>query len=175
MLLDQWLADGQFQERHSILIDASGEAIYDALMDLDLSKSPVIGPLFALRQLPAWLSSRGAARPLGLKMDEFLKNFVPLQFERPRGFVVGAVGQFWRPSGGIKPVVAEEFAAGSWPGYAKLAMGFEVGAGELLTVTRVHCPDPVTLRRFRRYWWLIRPASGLIRREMLRLTRAGAS
>lgn len=175
MLLDRWLATGQFQERHSIVIDAGGEDIYDALMALDLARSPVIGPLFALRQLPARLASRGPPPTIGLAMRQFLASFIALQFERPRGFVVGAVGQFWRASGGIKTVAPEAFAAGSWPGYAKLAMSFEIGAdGELVTVTRVQCPDVATQRRFRAYWWLIRPASGLIRREMLRLTRSAA-
>lgn len=175
MLLDRWLATGQFQERHSILIDAGGEDIYDALMALDLARSPFIGPLFALRQLPARLVSGGRAPRIGLAMEQFLASFIPLQFDRPEGFVVGAVGQFWRSSGGMMAVDPGEFAGGSWPGYAKLAMSFEIApTGELVTMTRVDCPDAPTLRRFRPYWWLIRPASGLIRREMLRLTRSAA-
>jgi hypothetical protein len=31
----------------------------------------------------------------------------------------------------------------------------------------VACTDPASARRFARYWWLIRPASGAIRRSWL--------
>jgi hypothetical protein len=46
----------------------------------------------------------------------------------------------------------------------------ELGGGvvELATETRVRCADAAALRRFRPYWALVRPASGAIRRLMLR-------
>jgi hypothetical protein len=37
----------------------------------------------------------------------------------------------------------------------------------LTTETRVACTDAASARRFARYWWLIRPASGTIRRSWL--------
>jgi hypothetical protein len=40
--------------------------------------------------------------------------------------------------------------------------------------TRIFTPDAVARRRFRRYWLMIRPGSGLIRRLMLRSIRAEA-
>ena len=38
----------------------------------------------------------------------------------------------------------------------------------LSTETRVLAPDPGTRRAFATYWFFIRPASGAIRREVLR-------
>ena len=42
------------------------------------------------------------------------------------------------------------------------------------TETRVRCTDAASLRSFRRYWRVIRPFSGLVRREALRAIRRTA-
>jgi hypothetical protein len=44
----------------------------------------------------------------------------------------------------------------------------------LTTETRVRCTDPAIRRAFLRYWRVIRPFSGLVRREALRLARVDA-
>ena len=62
---------------------------------------------------------------------------------------------------------AEQFAAFDEPGYAKVAFNFVLEAGELSTETRIAGTDERARRRFRFYWLLIRPGSGLIRREWL--------
>jgi hypothetical protein len=67
----------------------------------------------------------------------------------------------------------EDFAAFDQPGYAKMAANFRLApiagdrAIQLSTETRVACTDASSARRFDRYWWLIRPASGAIRRRWL--------
>ena len=71
------------------------------------------------------------------------------------------------------------FREPSPPGTAKAAWNFAVGKSsdgitELRTETRVLCADLVTRRRFRAYWTLIRPFSGLIRKEMLAAVRSAA-
>jgi hypothetical protein len=48
------------------------------------------------------------------------------------------------------------------------------GRTVLTTETRVLCTDPGARRRFRRYWALIRPASGAIRVAGLRAIRRRA-
>jgi hypothetical protein len=48
------------------------------------------------------------------------------------------------------------------------------GNTELSTETRVQCADAATRRRFRVYWAIVGPASGWIRREILRLIRRTA-
>ena len=52
----------------------------------------------------------------------------------------------------------------------------ELGGGRCLlaTETRVHVEDPASRRAFRRYWFVIRPFSGLTRILFLRAVRAQA-
>ena len=65
------------------------------------------------------------------------------------------------------------FAGFDQAGYAKMAANFRLAptagrrAPRLSTETQVACTDAASARRFARYWWLIRPASGAIRRSWL--------
>jgi hypothetical protein len=102
-------------------------------------------------------------------------GFTILGQDAGRELVVGAIGQPWRLVGGRSVAVAggEDFAAFDLAGYAKMAANFRLAsiAGDrairLSTETRVACTDAASARRFARYWWLIRPASGAIRRSWL--------
>jgi hypothetical protein len=81
------------------------------------------------------------------------------------------VGQFWRAQGGLLPLEAAAFADFDDPAYAKLVFGFllvpQSGGTLLKTETRVHGLSPASERRFWPYWLLIRPVSGMIRRQIL--------
>ena len=48
------------------------------------------------------------------------------------------------------------------------------GGCRLRTETRIDCVDAAALWRFRVYWTLVGPFSGLIRRDLLRLIRREA-
>jgi hypothetical protein len=65
----------------------------------------------------------------------------------------------------------DDFRAFDAPGYAKAATNFELspaGAGtRVRTETRVVGTDAASSRRFRAYWLLIRPGSGIIRHSWL--------
>ncbi|HWK88795.1 MAG TPA: hypothetical protein VNP72_02335 [Longimicrobium sp.] len=183
MLIDGWMGDYHFAERHALRVAAPPERVYAAARRLDFRGSWVIGALYALRSLPALLARRGRARegsPLATTGDELLRSggFVMLEEEPPRELVMGLVGRFWKPSGGLVPVTPEGFRAFAQPGYAVAAWNFTVageGHGSLLaTETRVRCTDDAARRRFRPYWTLIRPFSGLIRMEILRSVRRAA-
>ena len=63
---------------------------------------------------------------------------------------------------------AGDFATLDRPGYAKLAIDWRLEDGVLSTETRVVLTDEESRRAFRRYWLVIRPWSGLIRRVWLR-------
>jgi hypothetical protein len=92
--------------------------------------------------------------------------------------VLGTLGRFWRAGGETHPIDRERFREPAPPGTAKAAWNFAAerrpGGTELRTETRVMCADVATRRRFRAYWLLIRPFSGLIRREMLAAVRSVA-
>lgn len=46
--------------------------------------------------------------------------------------------------------------------------------GSLATEARVQVPDPVSRRKFSRYWCLVRPFSGIIRMRVLRAAKRRA-
>lgn len=95
--------------------------------------------------------------------------------ERPgEEIVFGLVAQMWRPGGQLIRVgSADTFVAFDEPGFVKVATPFRFtkrGGGATLaaTETRVYATDAAARRGFGRYWTLVRPFSGLIRREWLR-------
>jgi hypothetical protein len=73
----------------------------------------------------------------------------------------------------------QEFVAFDAPGYAKAIASFRVQpSGALTRVTterRIQATDSAAKRKFALYWALIRPGSGLIRRDLLRAVRRRAS
>ena len=96
--------------------------------------------------------------------------------ENPSEIVLGQIGRPWKAAGAAAgPEAAPaEFAAYDKPGYAKVALSLRAdprgATSSILTMeTRVALTDAASLRRFRRYWMVIGPFSGLIRRVALRL------
>ncbi|MEX2237704.1 MAG: hypothetical protein WEB00_09240 [Dehalococcoidia bacterium] len=181
MLIDDFMPAWDFVERHELVIAAPPETVYDQVLNVDLSSSKVIGGLLWLRTLPARIAGRGRQRPSRrYRLEDALDDgFVLLAEERPREMVLGTVGRFWRPSGNIRPVAAGEFKTFDEPNYARSAWNFTTepqGDATLLrTETRVQCTDAEARKKFRRYWFVVRPFSGLIRMEMLRAIRPSAT
>lgn len=188
MLLDQCLPRSHFAERHAATIAASPADALAALRRLDLRRSLVTRALFLLRSLPGLVLARRetaerfltghGSLPLTIESIQ-TAGFVVLGEELEREIVLGTIGRFWKASGGVRRFGAQEFAAFDEPGWAKAAWNFRVEPAEggrtvLTTETRVLCTDERSRRAFRRYWLLIRPFSGLIRLEMLRLIRREA-
>ncbi|HSK49262.1 MAG TPA: hypothetical protein VK889_02080 [Solirubrobacterales bacterium] len=96
-------------------------------------------------------------------------GFRPIAEQPERELVVAGIGRFWTLSGGLRKVEgSEQFAAFDEPGYAKVAFDFRLEDGVLSTETRIAGTDEHASRRFGLYWLLVRPGSGLIRREWLR-------
>jgi hypothetical protein len=181
MLIDRFLPAGEVSSRHEVEVRAPAERVWAAARSLDLAGSPVVRALFALRSLPGIFSGKGAAhRGLGLDMDGLLKTGFVILAEAPGDeIVLGLVGRFWTLDGGIIRVDPADFAAFDRPGYAVAAWNFTLrgpaaGPVILATETRVRLTDPSSRRRFRAYWTLVGPFSGLIRREMLRTIRGAA-
>lgn len=93
---------------------------------------------------------------------------------------MSGIGQMWRLSGGTRLAFRDVsgFVGFEEPGYAKVAMSFSAvprdGRTELRTETRVLTTDSASRGAFGRYWRVIRPWSGLIRRSWLRAARRRA-
>lgn len=176
-LLDLWLPRSDFVERHQISIRGSTQQVYAASRGVDFRKVPIIRLLFALRSLPAlFLGSPKGQKGLGLTLDEMEKHgFMFLEERLGEEFLIGVVGAFWKPSGQICHLPAAQFKSFDEPGFAKAVWNFRVEEASdwtiLSTETRIRCPDDESRRKFGRYWFFIRPFSGLTRIAMLRLIR----
>ena len=164
-------------EYHETTVRAPIEKVYDALRTANLGDSPIIRLLLRLRGLPAIRKVGAHKRNLKLNLDAIIKGgFVLLGENPPNEIALGLVGRFWTLSGSRCRVNAEEFTAFEMPGYAKAVWNFSLveesaQLTRLATETRVRCLDDASRWRFRLYWALIAPFSGLIRREALRTIR----
>jgi hypothetical protein len=181
--LEELLPLYDFSERHGRLVAASPERTYAAIKAVTLGEMPLVRVLFDLRSLPALLARRRALprakdEPLLAQLLAF--GFTLLAEDPNRELVAGVVGQMFR-SGGETAAIRDgaEFAAFGRPGFAKAAMSFLVvrqdGRTRIETETRVLATDQDTRRAFGRYWRVIRPGSGAIRRSWLRAIARRAS
>jgi hypothetical protein len=188
MLLNRFLPECDVKTRHAIRVAAPPDHVYACLRSANFYHWGLTRALYALRTLPALPGSPTETSRLFVKelqrqrfrLDDLLVNgFTVLGEESGRELVLGTVGRFWRAHGQLCTTTPERFVKPAPPGTAKAAWNFTVGrhpsgGTELRTETRVLCADSVTRWRFRAYWMLIRPFSGLIRREMLAAVRRQA-
>jgi aminopeptidase N len=167
-------------ERHETLVRAPAARVWEALHTTDLGRAPLVRVLMALRALPA---RRGGTRPPA-PARRTLAALDALGFGRVaetpgREVVFGLEGPFWQPGCRPRPADAARFREPVPPGTARAAWDFVVepapgGRTRLATETRVVCADARSRRRFRAYWLVVRPFSGLIRRSLLRTIRRAA-
>lgn len=181
MLIDELLPRYDAVERHQIKILAPACIVYEAVSDLDLSDSRVVRLLFWLREVPGvFRSKRRDSRRLGSTLRDLVASrFIVLGEIPDKEIVLGLVGRFWTASGHIERMDAEAYNAFATSGFAKAAWNFsltedQAGGTMLATETRVLCLDDSSRRKFKLYWTLIAPFSGLIRNEALRVVKRAA-
>lgn len=176
-LIDEFMPAYDVSEYHETRVRAPIEKVYDALRTTDLGGSPIVRMLLRLRSLPAILTTGDHKRNPKLNLDMILRGgFVLLGENPPAEIALGIIGRFWTLSASRRRVNADEFVAFAEPGYAKAVWNFSLveesrEVTRLATETRVRCLDDASRWRFRMYWALIAPFSGLIRREALRMIR----
>ena len=176
-LLDEILPAYDVAKEHELLVDAPAERTWRALLESDLRDPVISRVLMFLRGYGRHARPERAMRTLPERLESL--GFVRLG-ERPgRELVFGLVGRFWTPGGGLRPIRREEFSRIREEGLAKAAWNVAVEprgrAGcRLSTETRVLCFGAPARRRFRVYWTLIEPFSGIIRVAMLRSIRERA-
>jgi hypothetical protein len=185
MLLDEVLPEFHVRASYGTQVVASPERVYASVWTADFNHWGLMRALFMLRGVPGLLAAPretwARVRPQGgrrrVRLEDVLASGFTLLGEQPgEELVLGTVGRFWLAQGELTPVSPESFREISAPGTAKAAWNFAVHPGTrgrtvLTTETRVLCSDRATRRRFRIYWALIGPFSGLIRREMLAAIR----
>lgn len=173
MLIDAFLPDYDYSEKHETCVRASAADVYAAVNSVNFAESWVTWGLLSLRGL-GWSSGRT------LTLRDIAKDGFAILGETPdEEITLGLAGKFWTLTGCLQNVNAENFREFRARGYAKAAWNFsltETGAGEIRlgTETRVQCLDEASLASFSFYWRFIQPFSGWIRQEMLRLIKQKA-
>jgi hypothetical protein len=188
VLLDDCLPEFDVRTSFAARVAASPERVYACLWTADFNHWGVTRVLYELRTLPAmavapretWSRFREEVGRRHFTLQDMLADGFTLLGERPpEELVIGTVGRFWRARGELLTTSPARVHDRAPPGTAKAAWNFAVsrrtdGATDLRTETRVLCADVATRRRFRTYWTLIGPFSGLIRRELLAAVRSAA-
>jgi hypothetical protein len=174
--LDELLPRYDFNEVHARVIAAPPDRVFEAVKTVSLGEMPLVRLLFGIRSLPTRLAGgrglpRAEDKPLFGEMVEL--GFTVLADDPKREIVAGAVAQMWKRGGQAASIAdGAEFTAYDRPGYVKIAINFLVleqdGDTRIETETRVLATDSRSRQGFVRYWRLIRPASGAIRRAWLR-------
>jgi len=164
------------------VVSAPIEEVWPHCLDVSAQEIRTLGPLMALRSLPARIMGNGvesasARRPL---LEVFTdEGFVLLRRDcEPRdgraSVVFAGAGRFWsvRNDASITFTDGDAFLDFDEPGNAKTVARLDAidlgdGTTRIETETLVAGTDPASTRKFRPYWALIRLPSGLIRRSWL--------
>ena len=169
-LIDEYLPSFHFSETHTTEVNAPANIVYSSVLVCNFGRSAIIRFLFRLRRLPECEMTIEGLQQIG---------FCLLARREDREIAFGLIGKFWTFSTGILPFQPEEFVSFDSKGYAKvagnlLAVPITSHRTRLITETRIQCTSSWSRARFALYWSLIRPFSGLIRREWLRLIKQNA-
>ena len=144
-LIDKYLPEYTYNEYHKRLINASAKECFIAAKNMDMQKSFVTAILMKLRGLPI----------KDLSMQGFIKNicFKYLEEDGFKEFVIDA---------------SQRNTKIFWNFYFK-----EINENKTLvsTETRILCLTKRSKFLFSLYWFFVKPFSGIIRIEMLRLIK----
>lgn len=181
MLLDEFCPEYDFREVHSLPTRARAEAVLQALRDVTPAELPLTEYLMRIRSIPSFLAGqryvRSTNRPF---LEQIIGSGFLLLGTSGREVLVGTVGKFWRPTGGLclSLRTEKEFREFNEPGWAKAGWNVTIEKDErgrrIRTETRILCTDRSARTKFRLYWWMIRPASGMIRKSILQTLRKKA-
>jgi hypothetical protein len=187
VLIDQFLPRFDAVESHMTIVRAPADRVWAAIRTADFGSNGIVRALFALRGMPAFLTAprealARARTPVHapLTLDAALTHgFIVLGEDPGRELLLGTAGRFWGARGALCHLEPQQFTSFDEPGAAQAAWNFAVRplVGDktvLTTETRVRCVDASGRMRFRFYWMLIRPFSGLIRLLMLRAIKRDA-
>lgn len=161
------LPDAEFVEHHDIIVAATPDRVWDALLATRWADLLIARPLIAVRS--------GGRLDVG---DDLLTDprgpGRPTHLEPPSYYSSGMVGRPWEPRADAQRPIESlaELREFTEPGWLRYGMDFRLtplpgGRTHLETTTRSDATDDVARRRFRAYWTVIAPFSGLLRRDIL--------
>ena len=168
MIQDKYLPVFDFNEVHRVMIKCPANRVKVLVDDLDFGGSWVIRTLFFLRGMSSRMLTWRGLEHAGFTRLETTEDEM----------IIGLIGQFWRPSGNLQSFRPEEFSSFNKMGFQKAVWSFRLiphnSDCSLETETRIQCIGEDARRRFRVYWTVVKPFSGLIRMELLRGIRRSA-
>ena len=140
--------------RHTLAVDADAEVADRALREVTFGDVPLVRALVCARGL--------GLPPRHERIVDAMRGRAAVVEDVPGERLTFALeGQFWRLRGrGAEPA-------------ARATVGFRATPGLLATETHVSVPA-ASARRFRRYWFVVRPFSGLIRNQVLHAAKRRA-
>jgi len=167
--IDEYLTNPDFSARYEIRINAPAPVVYRCLLRSDFSELWLVRLLVTVRS-----GKRLPRSPLPCDLRQRLQGtgFVILAAGAGQELVLGVAGRFWRPDGGrCTDLTPDEFSEFSHLGYAKAAWNFRLRSDSaettlLSTETRIKCFGQA-LWKFRLYWSVVGPFSGMIRKANL--------
>lgn len=173
MELDAILPEYDFNEYHAMEATVSPDAARRAAWGLPADGvSPLVSILMKLRSIPAALTGKPFMQGHGGSVG-FLQRMTDGPFillaDLPDEIVLGLVGQFWKPDGGLVRGIGglHDFTAFERPGFAKVAMNLyfspHPSGTRISTETRIRTFGPDARKNFARYWRLVSIGSGWTR------------
>lgn len=168
---ERYLSVYKFRTNHSVQINASKEKVFPLIEAAELKKSWLIRTLIGLR---------GMEVPKTITLRSFSDHYFQLLEKIDnQGLVYGLVGQFWKPRGNMIEFQPSDFVSLDMPGFAKATWSINVedlGEGRTLltTETRILTMSRRSTWFFGLYWLVVKPFSGIIRSEMLRIIKQEA-
>jgi hypothetical protein len=177
MKLEELLPSFDVAAQYDILVQASPAETATALERSDFSQSWLTRVLLGLRTIGRRLPDD----KIGTQVERLRRRgFVELAAVPQKEIVFGIVGRFWRlDSGIITGLSAEEVVAFHADGYAKAVWNFALVAESdrttrVVTETRIQTFGRSARWKFRVYWLVVGPFSGLIKREILAIVKRNA-
>lgn len=171
--LDEVIPAWQFNELHTIRIDAPPERVYAAVKAVRADEIALFNLLTWIRRfgrpLPESILNAGTSKPL---LDVATQSgFIWLADDPPHELVIGTLIN--APRGARQQLSPDFFRRRLPPGFTLAAMNFAVRAdgkgGSLVsTETRVYANSASSRKQFAVYWRVIYPGSAIIRRMWLR-------
>jgi hypothetical protein len=181
--LDAFLPEYHFEERHELRIQAPPDRVVAALRQITFDDIGVMNTLGRIRNAAMGLGvAQPKSNPLAgvsviAMMSRGRTGFFPLELG-DRELVFGMAGRPW--ANAAVRLAPDRFREWMPPGNVKIAFNFaaeDAGGGwsRVWTETRVQATDSDARRTMARYWRLIYPGSGMIRRSMLDAVRRKAA
>jgi hypothetical protein len=164
-LIDRYLPESHYSNRYSIYCTCSRPSAYEEMLHTNLTGSKLIRFLFKLRGM--------AGTPLSISdLERF--GFIKLGETVQQEIVYGIATHSPTFSHCIHLNSPEDFT-GLHADVIKSVINFRIEPAQqgcmISTETRVWCGSKKLRKKFRLYWFIIKPFSGLIRKTMLKQVR----